>query len=439
MINADISFSYRDDSPLFSHLCFSISEGKKLKIIAPPGSGKTTLAKILTGVVPAYSGGVLDASIDIDGKQISVMSASERMPFIGRVSQNTDEMLLFSSAEEEIAFPLSNLGIPEAEISGRMNHSLMLFGLEALRRVPSSELSGGEKRRLMLAVLFAVDPEVYILDESFDELSPGWRSRLVSLINSSKRTFIILGSHNLKEYDDIDGDTVTIENGALSAYEKENPPRLSYIFNTGKDILSCKDLCIMRSHRSLSEKESFSLTVPAFSLKKGECVVITGENGTGKSSFSRSLCGLLAEKSGAVEFNGRKLPFRERKKSVAFLMQNPYEELFLPTVLEEMRSTGASDEEITRTAELFHVSLDWYISEISYGKAKLVQAMLFFLLKRPFAVFDEFDSSLPYAESMNVLSAFLSQGAGIIVITHDEAFSEAITCPHMRVEDGVLK
>ena len=438
MISAEISFSYRDGTEIFRNFAFTIPDNSNLLIIADPGKGKTTLAKILTGAVPEYSGGKLEGSVVICGTDILPLSSAERLPLIGRVSQNSDEMLLFSSIEEEIAFPLANLGLPENEIASRTEYALGLFGLSHLRQVPAAELSGGEKRRLMLAVLFAIDPAVYVLDESFDELSPEWRRKLAELVMASEKPFIILGSHELAEYREIKGERITIENTVSSMYSRKPLPSFSYEEKLSDHVLAVTDVNVRRRHRSLSDEEGFMLSIPSFSLRQGECIVLTGENGTGKSSFSRVLCGILEESRGDVLLDGRKLCAKERRKSVAYLMQNPYEELFLPTVLDEAKSTGAPDSDILRALELFRLDPGWYTAEISYGRAKLLQAMVFFLLKRPFAILDEFDSSLTYDESLGVVRAYLEAGAGIVVITHDMDFASLLPGRHMHIESGVL-
>ena len=155
MLKADISFSYPDGTRIFDHLSFTAEKGEHLLILSEPGSGKSTLSRLLTGALPGYTGGNLDGYAEFDGKDILSLPPYERMEIIGRVSQNTDEMLLFSSVEEEISFPLMNLGLETAEKDRRIADCLELFGLEKYRKVSTAELSGGEKRRLMLSILFA--------------------------------------------------------------------------------------------------------------------------------------------------------------------------------------------------------------------------------------------------------------------------------------------
>ena len=436
MLKADISFSYPDGTRIFDHLSFTAEKGEHLLILSEPGSGKSTLSRLLTGALPGYAGGDLDGYAEFDGKDILSLPPYERMEIIGRVSQNTDEMLLFSSVEEEISFPLMNLGLETAEKDRRIADCLELFGLEKYRKVSTAELSGGEKRRLMLSILFAVDPCVYILDEAFDELSPYWRKKLREILSGLDRTVIVLGSHMLSEYDGVFSRMLSIENGKAVQYVpvKDSYPPLE--MKTGNSVLKAENIEIERIHRSSGS--SFGLAVPSFEMREGECITLLGDNGSGKSSFSRVLSGLLKEKSGRVLIDGKELSQKERRHSVAYLMQNPYEELFLPTVIDELNSTGADSSRIDYVLSLFSLERDAYVQELSYGKAKMLQAAVFFLLGRRFAIFDEMDSALSSVDFHRVLSCYLDNGTAVLVITHDMSVASMLPGRKLMIEGGVL-
>ncbi len=440
MAEIDITFGFTPEETLFRSFRLSLESHSHVLILAEPGKGKTTLAKILTGSVPKYSGGTLSGHFIVNGNDILSKDISERMEYAGRVSQNTDEMMLFSSVQEELSFPLENMGLCREEMERRMADALSLFGLERYRDVSTSELSGGEKRRLMLAVLFAIDPAIYILDESFDELSPSWRGRLAEIIRNLDRTVIAFGSHELSEYDGMFDKVITIGNdGDAVPYVRKDIPVFSLPSGQKNGMsLSVSDLVIRREHRSSDELPSFGLTVPSFELHGGECVVLTGENGSGKSSFSRVLSGLLKEQSGSVTCGGTGIPYKERRHMTAYLMQNPYEELFLPTVSDELSSTGASEKEISEALELFALDGHEYVQEMSYGRAKMLQAALFFLLSRPFAIFDELDSALSTDDFIKAVRVYLEKGTGLIVITHDMNVSAMLPGRHFMIEGGTL-
>ena len=438
MVVDDLSFSYEGGESIFSSFSLSLERGEHLLVLSPPGRGKSTLAKILTGSVPAYSDGKLSGQITVDGKDLLSIPIPERMEIVSRISQNTDEMLLFSTVEEEIIFPLSNMGLPWPEIERRMAENLQRFSLTNLRQASPSQLSGGEKRRLMLAVLFAIDPDIYILDESFDELSPEWREKLASMLSALDKSVIVLGSHELAEYSGIFNRTVSIKDGMCAEYTGEDMPHISFSECTSEHVITGDGIRLERRHRGMKESNPFVLSADGFSLKSGTVSVLLGENGSGKSTFAKVLCGLVREEQGAVAIDGKELSYKERRHKVAYLMQNPYQQLFLPTVLDELKSTGADDSAIDDVLRRFGLRPECYVSELSYGKAKLLQAAVFLLLRRPFAIFDELDSALDYESTFKAVEAYLEIGTGLLIITHDRKFASALPGMKLRAEGGQI-
>ncbi len=437
MVRIDnLSFRYEEKGEeLFSSFSLEIEEGERVLLISSPGSGKTTLARILTGSAPKYTGGIISGHVFVNDTDVLSLDIAERMPFLSRVSQNSDEMILFSTLREELSFPLENLGLPDEEIAAKTDWALKTFDLEKYREVSTAELSGGEKKRLMIAVLFMLDPYLYILDESFDELSPYWRRRVSELLKERGRTSLILGSHFLPTYDGIYSRVITIENGRAACYERSDAVPLLDSY-PGSNRLEVSGVYLERAHRSVREEHPFSLDVSSLVLSGGRCTLLLGENGSGKSTLSKVMCGLLKEQNGSVLFNGKAISEKERRHTVSYLMQNPFEQLFLPTVKEELESTGADRSEIDKALTLFGLEEDWYISEIPYGRAKLVQAAIFYLLKRPFTIFDELDSALSYEDSIKAVKVYLESGAGLMIITHDEYFASLIPGVKHEIKGG---
>ena len=431
----ELSFSYTGEEKLFSSFSLEIADGEHVLLLSDPDTGKSTLSRILTGTAVKYDMGKLEGSVSINGQDILSLDVPERLEHVARVSQDTDEMLLFPTVEEELEFPLHNLGLVSHERKARIDRALALWGLASFRRTATSEMSGGEKRRLELALLSCVDPELWVLDEAFDELSPYWRGRLSSVIKSSKRMVLALGSHWLSEYGGTFDRIIDIK-GEPWQEERFVPSALA--LSSGSGALSVKGLVVERTKRSVKEERPFSLSVPAFTLHQGECVTLLGENGSGKSSLARVLSGLLKEKSGTVSLNGRPIEPKARKRTVAYLMQDPWSELFLPTVRDELDSTGAGREQVDRLLSLFSLNGEDYVAELSYGRAKLVQAALFYLLDRPFAVFDEFDNALSRPDSWKAVEAYLEKGTGLLVITHDRSFSALLPGRKLEIKEGRL-
>ena len=155
--------------------------------LALPGAGKTTLSRILTGLVPAYTGGELSGSIEKNGTT-------------GIVFQNPDEELFCSTAEKEVVFPLENAALPREEIAFRTDMAFQKTGIEYLRFKKPIHLSGGEKRRLLISVLFATDPDIWILDETLEEIDILGREEILSFLKKSGKTILILTAKMLDVY-----------------------------------------------------------------------------------------------------------------------------------------------------------------------------------------------------------------------------------------------
>lgn len=437
---SDICFSYeKGGEKLFSSLFLNIGDDEKVLILAEPGSGKTTLAKILTGAVPKYFDGQLSGRFVFGSADMFSLDIPERTRFVARTSQNNDEMLLFSTPEDEIAFPLECRAVERSLMADIVDALLRKYELEGYVGCSSSELSGGEKRRLSLAVLDAMAPGLYIYDEAFDELGVKWRLRLAEDIRK-KRSVLVLGSHYLHEYDGIFDNIYTIKNGHLERLE--SLPSFDFSIPScpdGRSRLSVSSLFFSQRHKSSALSKSFCLDVRSFEVASGEVVALLGENGAGKSTFSKILTGLLKQEKGDVLIDGVPLSQKERKQKIAYLSQNPYAQLFLPTVYDELSSVCRDGVRIDETLKLFGLDKNAYVNEMSYGHAKLVQAAVFYLLDRPFVIFDELDSALGYDDMLKVISAFSEKGAGIILITHDVRIRDSVCGRRYILSEGVMQ
>ena len=151
-----------------------------------------------------------------------------------------------------------------------------------------------------------------------------------------------------------------------------------------------------------------------------EHIAIVGPNGAGKSTLARLITGILEKRGGSITYDGKAVDEKRRKTLVSYLFQNPFNQLYLPRVQDELMSVSSSPEEAERVADLFSLSLTDYTEELSYGKAKMLQAARYYILNRPFAIFDEVDSAISYRDTMSLLTLYLERGSGVLMISHDE-------------------
>ncbi|MDF1540967.1 MAG: ABC transporter ATP-binding protein [Candidatus Thorarchaeota archaeon] len=156
----DVHFAYDGIYPALSGVSLHISEGERVAIMGANGAGKTTLVKQMNGLLRPQLGHVF-----LRGADTSTMSVAEIARVVGLVWQNPDHQLFLDTVEKEVTFGLKNLGYSDEEINQRCSRTLSRLGItELMERSPFS-LSGGERKRVALASVLAIEPKVLALDE----------------------------------------------------------------------------------------------------------------------------------------------------------------------------------------------------------------------------------------------------------------------------------
>ncbi len=460
----DLSFSYREYSgsqrlrPILSALGRTVEEGERMLILGPPDSGKSTLSRILCALVPRHAEGELSGVIRIAGEDLVATEPWELTRAISLVTQNPQEQLMMTTCADEIAFPLESLGSDRDIIVRRVDRALETWGLTELAEVNPQELSGGERKRLLLAVTDAIDAPVWIMDEPFDDLDELWRARLMDHLTNAARTVLVFASRYLDEF-----------RGSFDAYGRIHDHRISFgaeerividfereseqlftAFEQPGNIdaqrrLAARDLTIIHARRSASSAQPFRLRVEDFHIDSGEVVALVGPNGAGKSTLSRVLCGLDPCEEGSLTVDGERVNQKQLQVRVGYLFQNPDYGIFLPSVREEIgwslrRRKDLSPQERERMiidcAALFHLDPDENPTMMSYGGRKHLQAAVYHVLDRPFVIIDELDSGVTYAAAFEIVALLRSRGAAVVVITHDRTFAKNLAERQYRIIDG---
>lgn len=157
----DVGFAYTPRSPkVLEHINFSVYEGEMLSLVGTNGAGKSTLAKLITGIVRESEGRFL-----FNGQDMADMTIRERSRHIGFVMQNPNQMLCKPMIYDEVALGLRLNGVPENEIKDRVNHACSICGIAPFISWPVSALSFGQKKRVTIASVLAMQPRIIILDE----------------------------------------------------------------------------------------------------------------------------------------------------------------------------------------------------------------------------------------------------------------------------------
>lgn len=190
---AQLTFAYPQGRLALEDVSFGISRGESVGLVGPNGAGKTSLFLCLTGVLSPRGGTVRVAGLEVgDAAQRKSLPAH-----VGIVFQNSDDQLFNATILDDVAFGPLNLGLPAEEVRRRAEEALAQVGMSGQEHRVPFQLSGGEKRRVALAGVLAMRPEVLLLDEPSMFLDPRGRRELIGLLNSLGGTKLI-ASHDLE-------------------------------------------------------------------------------------------------------------------------------------------------------------------------------------------------------------------------------------------------
>lgn len=216
----DVDFSYLSDEEenheeieVIKKLNLSIEEGSFVAVLGHNGSGKSTIAKLINGILVPKSGTVTVNGITTENED----NVFEIRKNVGMVFQNPDNQIVASVVEEDVAFGVENLGVPFEEIRRRVDEALKTVGMYELREKAPHKLSGGQKQRVAVAGIIAMKPKCIVLDEPTAMLDPSGRKEVIDTIkklNNEDRITIILITHYMDEAVEADR-VVVVDNGRI--------------------------------------------------------------------------------------------------------------------------------------------------------------------------------------------------------------------------------
>lgn len=188
----NLTYAYPDGRKAIEGLSFSIAAGESVAIAGANGAGKSTLLLHLNGIIHGTNGAVKVCGLPVTAANLRTIRAR-----VGVVFQNPDDQLFCPEVFDDVAFGAINMGLPEAEVRSRVAESLAAVGLAGYERRSSHHLSLGEKKRIALASVLSMRPEVLALDEPSSNLDPAAKWGLIDLLRSLTVTKVIV-SHDLE-------------------------------------------------------------------------------------------------------------------------------------------------------------------------------------------------------------------------------------------------
>ena len=206
------------ESVALDDVSFTIADGSFVGIIGHTGSGKSTLLQHLNGLLRPSSGTIVIDGTDITDSHTKMLDIRKK---VGLVFQYPEYQLFEETVAKDVAFGPGNLGLPQEEIDARVRRSIELVGLdyEAVKDVSPFELSGGQKRRVAIAGVLAMEPEVLVLDEPTAGLNPKAHYDILDMvqeIHEREKNITIFVSHNMNDIARMSDQVLVIDKGRLA-------------------------------------------------------------------------------------------------------------------------------------------------------------------------------------------------------------------------------
>ena len=207
----NVSFAYEKDRPVLREISFRIEDGETVGLIGANGAGKSTVMKLLLGLLAPTRG-----EIWVDDTRVEKKSLAQIRRKLGFVLQDSDDQMFMPTVYEDMIFAPLNYGLSREETERRVDAALEQLGMQELKHRHNHKISGGEKRMAAIATILAMEPETILMDEPSAALDPYNRRRVIDTIRALPQTKLIT-SHDLDMILDTCGRVILLSGGQIAA------------------------------------------------------------------------------------------------------------------------------------------------------------------------------------------------------------------------------
>ena len=469
----NVSFTYEQaDTPSLKNINLSVKTGECVLLCGKSGCGKTTLIRLLCGMLPDFYNGVFTGSVSVKGIDPVTAPMYEIAKTVGTVFQNPRTQFYTVNTTSEIAFGCENFGMEPKLIRDRVYETADALHINSLLDRNIFQLSGGEKQKIAFASIYAVNPDIYVLDEPSSNLDNHAINELRSMLQFLKAhgKTIVIAEHRIrylkeladravymkegqieKEYTMQELDSMSISErmetgirpvslGGFSSVIKEQSESSGDI--GGNASIQMKDVCFSYT----KYKGQPSLTIPEACFPAGTVIAVTGNNGAGKSTLVSVIGGLLKNKKGTVKLNGNIQSAKERLFVSYMVMQEVNHQLFTDSVKEEIVLGVKNPDEGALNAVLTKMDIerlkDRHPMTLSGGQKQRVAIAAAVFCKKKILIFDEPTSGLDFFHMMQtaeLIKTLKADDTYIFVITHDYELIAAACDIVVEVKNGRIE
>lgn len=449
MIDFEFEFQYSQEStPTLRKVSGNIPAGRCVVLCGGSGCGKSTLLRCINGLIPQFYEGELTGFCRLDGHGTADLSIGEIGELAASVFQDPRSQFFTVNSSNEVAFGLENHGLPQEKIRDRVDEAFRTFHLEHLKNRNVYELSSGERQLISILSAWAMDTDIFLLDEPTANLDFAATQQLRNILLKLKKQgkTLLLSEHRLYYLADIADEYWIMANGEIKhKYTAEKAKSLSplQLHTLSLRTLDLEQITVserppqpenMPQALSVSNlryeygrKNRAILSDVNFSVCTHEIVGLVGANGCGKTTLGKLIAGLYHSTGGEISLFGKAQKPKQLQKQVLFIMQEAEFQFFTNSVLHELQYGHKITAEFEKKTETLLKSMDmWECRDrhpfsLSGGQMQRLTLMMAYLSDKPIVILDE-PTAGQDAESLKRCAELIREMGKektVLIITHD--------------------